>query len=116
MTAPKKKVKRKVFRFTKDSAIVKSWVGVVLSGAYKLEEVPDVLNLYEMVVECLAELGYKEVEEEAPAAPAPAEPSAPVAETPAPTAPEATPAPAAETPAPAEPAPAEPVHYIDPVA
>lgn len=98
MTAPKKKVKRKVFRFTKDSAIVKSWVGVVLSGAYKLEEVPDVLNLYEMVVECLAELGYKEVEEEAPAAP------------------EATPAPAAETPAPAEPAPAEPVHYIDPVA
>lgn len=113
MTAPKKKVKRKVFRFTKDSAIVKSWVGVVLSGAYKLEEVPDVLNLYEMVVECLAELGYKEVEEEAPA---PAEPAAPVAETPAPAAPEATPAPAAETPAPAEPAPAEPVHYIDPVA
>lgn len=113
MTAPKKKVKRKVFRFTKDSAIVKSWVGVVLSGAYKLEEVPDVLNLYEMVVECLAELGYKEVEEEAPAAPAPAEPAA---ETPAPAAPEATPAPAAETPAPAEPAPAEPVHYIDPVA
>lgn len=118
MTAPKKKVKRKVFRFTKDSSIVKSWVGVVLSGAYKLEEVPDVLNLYEMVVECLAELGYKEVEEEeeAPAAPAPAEPAAPVAETPAPAAPEATPAPAAETPAPAEPAPAEPVHYIDPVA
>lgn len=111
MTAPKKKVKRKVFRFTKDSSIVKSWVGVVLSGAYKLEEVPDVLNLYEMVVECLAELGYKEVEEEAPA-----EPAAPVAETPAPAAPEATPAPAAETPAPAEPAPAEPVHYIDPVA
>lgn len=116
MTAPKKKVKRKVFRFTKDSAIVKSWVGVVLSGSYKLEEVPDVLNLYEMVVECLAELGYKEVEEEAPAAPAPAEPAAPVAETPAPAAPEATPEPAAETPAPAEPAPAEPVHYIDPVA
>ena len=102
MTAPKKKVKRKVFRFTKDSSIVKSWVGVVLSGAYKLEEVPDVLNLYEMVVECLAELGYKEVEEEAPAAPAPAEPAA---ETPAPAAaPEATPA------------PAEPVHYIDPLA
>lgn len=112
MTAPKKKVKRKVFRFTRDSSIVMSYVSVILAGSYRLDEVPDVLNLIEMVTERLAELGYKEVEEEAPAAPAPAEPApaAPVAdETPAPAAPEATPAPA-------EPAPAEPVHYIDPVA
>lgn len=115
MTAPKKKVKRKVFRFTRDSSIVMSYVSVILAGSYSLDEVPDVLNLIEMVTERLAELGYKEVEEEAPKAPAaPAEPApaAPVAETPAPAA-----APEAEaTPAPAEPAPAEPVHYIDPVA
>lgn len=110
MTAPKKKVKRKVFRFTRDSSIVMSYVSVILAGSYSLDEVPDVLNLIEMVTERLAELGYKEVEEEAPKAPAaPAEPTAPVAETPAPAAPEATPSPA-------EPAPAEPVHYIDPVA
>lgn len=107
MTAPKKKVKRKVFRFVKDSPIVTSWVNMIIAGVYTLEEVPDALNLVEVVTERLAELGYKEVEE-APAAPAPAEP--------APAAPEATPASAAETPAPAEPAPAEPVHYIDPVA
>lgn len=114
MTAPKKKVKRKVFRFTRDSSIVMSYVSVILAGSYSLDEVPDVLNLIEMVTERLAELGYKEVEEEAPKAPAtPAEPApaAPVAETPAPAAPEAE-----ATPAPAEPAPAEPVHYIDPVA
>lgn len=116
MTAPKKKVKRKVFRFTRDSSIVMSYVSVILAGSYSLDEVPDVLNLIEMVTERLAELGYKEVEEEAPkAAPAtPAEPApaAPVAETPAPAAHEAEATPAA----PAEPAPAEPVHYIDPVA
>lgn len=111
MTAPKKKVKRKVFRFTRDSSIVMSYVSVILAGSYQLDEVPDVLNLIEMVTERLAELGYKEVEEEAPKAPAaPAEP-APVAETPASAAHEAE-----ATPAPAEPAPAEPVHYIDPVA
>ena len=101
MTAPKKKVKRKVFRFVKDSPIVTSWVNMIIAGVYTVDEVPDALNLVEVVTERLAELGYKEVEE-APAAPAPAEPAAT--------------APVAETPAPAEPAPAEPVHYIDPVA
>lgn len=37
--------------FTKDSAIVKVWVSLVLSGVYTLEQVPALFNLREVVTE-----------------------------------------------------------------
>jgi len=37
--------------FTKDSAIVKVWVSLVLSGVYTLEQVPALFNLKEVVTE-----------------------------------------------------------------
>ncbi|WP_163979830.1 hypothetical protein [Paenibacillus alvei] len=37
--------------FTKDSGLVKVWVGLVMVGAYKLEQVPKLFNLKEAVSE-----------------------------------------------------------------
>lgn len=37
--------------FTKDSGLVKVWVGLVLGGAYKLDDVPRLFNLQEVVAE-----------------------------------------------------------------
>ena len=37
--------------FTKDSALVKTWVSLVLSGAYTKEQVPKLFNLREVVSE-----------------------------------------------------------------
>jgi len=39
--------------FTKDSAIVKVWVSLVLSGVYTLEQVPALFNLREVVAEVI---------------------------------------------------------------
>lgn len=35
--------------FTKDSGLVQIWANMVLTGAYKLEQVPKLFNLQEMV-------------------------------------------------------------------
>lgn len=37
--------------FTKNSALVKVWVGLVLAGTYKLEQVPALSNLKVVVTE-----------------------------------------------------------------
>ena len=39
--------------FTKESAIVKVWVSLVLSGVYTLEQVPALFNLKEVVAEVI---------------------------------------------------------------
>lgn len=38
-----------VIMFTKDSALVKIWVGLVLDGVYTLDQVPQLSNLKEVV-------------------------------------------------------------------
>lgn len=42
--------------FTKDSALVKTWVSLVLSGAYTKEQVPKLFNLKEVVSEVVDSL------------------------------------------------------------
>nr|DAV40784.1 MAG TPA: hypothetical protein [Caudoviricetes sp.] len=42
--------------FTKDSALVKTWVSLVLSGAYTKEQVPKLFNLREVVSEVVDSL------------------------------------------------------------
>jgi len=39
--------------FTKDSGLVKVWVGLVMVGTYKLEAVPKLYNLREAVNEVI---------------------------------------------------------------
>lgn len=42
--------------FTKDSALVKTWVSLVLSGAYTKEQVPKLFNPREVVSEVVDSL------------------------------------------------------------
>ena len=42
--------------FTKESALVKTWVSLVLSGAYTKEQVPKLFNLREVVSEVVDSL------------------------------------------------------------
>ena len=42
--------------FTKDSALVKIWVTLVLNGTYTREQVPNIYNLREVVYQVLSEL------------------------------------------------------------
>nr|DAF81301.1 MAG TPA: hypothetical protein [Caudoviricetes sp.] len=42
--------------FTKDSALVKTWVSLVLSGVYAKEQVPKLFNLREVVSEVVDSL------------------------------------------------------------
>lgn len=42
--------------FTKDSALVKIWVSLVLAGTYTLDEVPKLFNLKEVVAEVINEM------------------------------------------------------------
>lgn len=42
--------------FTKDSALVKTWVSLVLSGAYTKEQVPKLFNLRDVVGEIVDSL------------------------------------------------------------
>ena len=44
---------RKKFRLTADSPIVKGWVFLIQSGQQTLEDVPDMLNLIELVASIL---------------------------------------------------------------
>lgn len=41
--------------FTKDSGLVKVWVSLVLNGTYSLEQVPELLNLKDVVTEVVNE-------------------------------------------------------------
>ncbi len=41
--------------FTKNSGLVKVWVSLVLGGTYKLEEVPALFNLKQVVTEVVKE-------------------------------------------------------------
>ncbi|CCO08284.1 hypothetical protein [Desulforamulus hydrothermalis] len=45
--------------FTKDSALVKIWVSLILAGVYTYEQCPDLSNLKTVVGEVLAEIGYQ---------------------------------------------------------
>ncbi len=42
--------------FAKNSALVKVWVSLVLSGTYTLDEVPKLFNLKEVVAEVINEM------------------------------------------------------------
>lgn len=42
--------------FTKNSALVKTWVGLVVSGVYTKEQVPKLFNLREVVGEVVDSL------------------------------------------------------------
>lgn len=37
--------------YTKDSGLVKVWVGLVMTGAYTVDQVPKLFNLKEVVTE-----------------------------------------------------------------
>jgi len=39
--------------FTKNSGLVKVWVGLVMAGTYTLEQVPALFNLREVVTEVI---------------------------------------------------------------
>lgn len=45
--------------FTKDSALVKVWVSLILSGVYTYEQCPNLSNLKTVVGEVLTEAGYQ---------------------------------------------------------
>lgn len=48
-----------MFKFEKESIIVKSWVSLIMAGTYKLEEVPNLFNLKNIVTEVIKELTVK---------------------------------------------------------
>lgn len=61
------KIKRRVlnmFSFNKESGCVKVWVTLILNGTYKVEQVPNLLNLKECVNEVLIEMGAIEEDKE----------------------------------------------------
>ncbi|OOO62026.1 hypothetical protein BS637_09495 [Clostridium tepidum] len=58
-----KNIKRRVlnmFKFNKESGCVKVWVTLILNGTYKVEQVPNLLNLKECVKEVLKDVGFVE--------------------------------------------------------
>ena len=44
--------------FTRDSALVKIWVSLILANSYTYAQVPNLYNLREIVAEVLTELGF----------------------------------------------------------
>lgn len=42
--------------FTKNSALVKTWVGLVVSGVFEINQVPKLFNLQEVVEEIVDSL------------------------------------------------------------
>ena len=50
-------IKKGIFtmKFTKNHQIVKSWVALVLSGTYTVDQVPKLFNLRDVVIEVLSE-------------------------------------------------------------
>lgn len=53
-----------MFSFNKESGCVKVWVTLILNGTYKVEQVPNLLNLKECVNEVLIEMGAIEEDKE----------------------------------------------------
>ena len=58
---------KRIYTFKKSHQIVKSWVSLVLSGAYSFEDVPNLFNLREVVGAVLTEVAKVESAEESPA-------------------------------------------------
>jgi len=55
------KIKRSVlnmFKFDKNSGCVKVWITLIMNGTYKVEQVPNLLNLKECVNEVLKDVGF----------------------------------------------------------
>lgn len=46
-----------MFKFTKDSVIVKVWVTLILAGTYTLNQCPNLFNLKDVVTEVLKDMG-----------------------------------------------------------
>lgn len=42
--------------FTRDSVLVKTWVSLVLSGVFSVDQVPKLFNLKEVVTDVIGEL------------------------------------------------------------
>lgn len=54
-----------MFKLTKESGLVKNvWVPLILNGTYKIEQVPNLVNLREVVNEVLKEIGFIEENKE----------------------------------------------------
>ena len=51
-----------LYKFIKDSGIVKVWVTLIMGGTYTFEQVPKLFNLRECVQEVLIEMGLMSVE------------------------------------------------------
>ena len=49
------KMEKFTYTFKKNHQIVKSWVALVLSGTYTVDQVPKLFNLQEVVIEVLSE-------------------------------------------------------------
>ncbi|WP_163201597.1 hypothetical protein [Clostridium sporogenes] len=49
-----------MFKFNKESGCVKVWITLIMNGTYKVEQVPNLLNLKECVGEVLQEVGFVE--------------------------------------------------------
>ena len=49
------KMEKFTYTFKKNHQIVKSWVALVLSGTYTVDQVPKLFNLHEVVIEVLSE-------------------------------------------------------------
>lgn len=47
-----------MFSFNKESGCVKIWITLILNGTYKVEQVPNLLNLKECVNEVLQDMGF----------------------------------------------------------
>nr|WP_287162953.1 hypothetical protein [Clostridium sp.] len=53
-----------MFSFNKESGCVKVWITLILNGTYKVEQVPNLLNLKECVNEVLVDVGSVEEKKE----------------------------------------------------
>ncbi|MBW9170790.1 hypothetical protein K2F43_06160 [Clostridium estertheticum] len=49
-----------MFKFNKESGCVKVWITLIVGGVYKVEQVPKLFNLREMVGEVLEDMGVTE--------------------------------------------------------
>lgn len=47
-----------MFSFNKESGCVKVWVTLIMNETYKVEQVPNLLNLKDCVEEVLVEIGF----------------------------------------------------------
>lgn len=49
-----------MFKFDKESGCVKVWVTLIMNGTYKVEQIPNLLNLQECVKAVLKDVGFTE--------------------------------------------------------